>query len=156
MTNMERREAMRGMSIALIGGIFWGLAGVFGQFLFEYKGTNARWLVSVRLVIAGILLLSIVFRLAAVFRLTIPLLYALVVPTLLSDWYYAHYTLANVIWYVLLAVTVLSWVYSLVRKISAIMERRRREKEKEEILIQRVREAGRNGGGIVHIDDLRD
>lgn len=75
------------------------------------------------------------------FRLTIPLLYALVVPTLLSDWYYAHYTLANVIWYILLAVTALSWVYSLVRKISAIMERRRREKEKEEILIQRVREA---------------
>lgn len=58
---------------------------------------------------AGILILSILFRLAAVFRLTIPLLYALVVPTLLSDWYYAHYTLANVIWYVLLAVTVLSW-----------------------------------------------
>ena len=101
---------------------------------------------------AGILILSILFRLAAVFRLTIPLLYALVVPTLLSDWYYAHYTLANVIWYVLLAVTVLSWVYSLVRKISAIMERRRREKEKEEILIQRVREAGRNGG-IVRIED---
>lgn len=43
---------------------------------------------------AGILILSILFRLAAVFRLTIPLLYALVVPTLLSDWYYAHYTLA--------------------------------------------------------------
>ena len=105
---------------------------------------------------AGILILSILFRLAAVFRLTIPLLYALVVPTLLSDWYYAHHTLSNVIWYVLLAVTVLSWVYSLVRKISAIMERRRREKEKEEILIQRVREADRNGGGIVHIDDLRD
>ena len=105
---------------------------------------------------AGILILSILFRLAAVFRLTIPLLYALVVPTLLSDWYYAHYTLANVIWYILLAVTVLSWVYSLVRKISAIMERRRREKEKEEILIQRVREAGRNGGGIVHIDALQD
>ena len=38
MTNMERREALRGMAIALIGGIFWGLAGVFGQFLFEYKG----------------------------------------------------------------------------------------------------------------------
>ena len=105
---------------------------------------------------AGILILSILFRLAAVFRLTIPLLYALVVPTLLSDWYYAHYTLANAIWYILLAVTVLSWVYSLVRKISAIMERRRREKEKEEILIQRVREAGLNGGGIVHIDDLQD
>lgn len=79
---------------------------------------------------AGILILSILFRLAAVFRLTIPLLYALVVPTLLSDWYYAHYTLANVIWYVLLAVTVLSWVYSLVRKISAIMERAGARKKK--------------------------
>ena len=99
---------------------------------------------------AGILILSILFHLAAVFRLTIPLLYAL------SDWYYAHYTLANVIWYILLAVTVLSWVYSLVRKISAIMERRRHEKAKEEILIQRVREAGRNGGGTVHLDDFLD
>lgn len=49
------------MSIALIGGIFWGLAGVFGQYLFEYKGTNARWLVSVRLIIAGALLLSTVW-----------------------------------------------------------------------------------------------
>ena len=105
---------------------------------------------------AGMILLSILFRLAAVFRLTIPLLYALVVPTLLSDWYYAHYTLANAIWYILLAVTLLSWVYSLVRKISAMVERRRHEKAKEEILIQRVREAGLNGGGIVHIDDLQD
>ena len=48
--------------------------------------------------------LSIVFRLAAVFRLTIPLLYALVVPTVFHEWYYANQTLANVIWYVLLAV----------------------------------------------------
>lgn len=77
-------------------------------------------------------------------------------PTLLGDWYYAHYTLANVIWYILLAVTVLSWVYSLVRKISAIMERHRHEKAKEEILIQWVREAGRNGGDTVHLDDFLD
>ena len=57
---MERREALRGMCIALIGGIFWGLAGGFGQYLFEFKGTNARWLVSVRLLLAGLLLLSTV------------------------------------------------------------------------------------------------
>lgn len=60
MNNMERREALRGMSIALIGGIFWGLAGVFGQYLFEYKGLNARWLVSIRLILAGLLLLATV------------------------------------------------------------------------------------------------
>ena len=104
----------------------------------------------------AILFLSILFRLAAVFRLSIPLLYALVVPTLFSGWYYSHYTLANVIWYILLAVTLLSWVYSLGRKISALVERRRYEKAKEEILIQRVREASRNGGGIIHVDDLQD
>ncbi len=31
MNNMEKREAMRGTCIAVIGGIFWGLAGVFGS-----------------------------------------------------------------------------------------------------------------------------
>lgn len=61
MNNMERREALRGACIAVIGGIFWGLAGVFGQYLFENKGLNARWLVSVRLVLAGLLLLFSVF-----------------------------------------------------------------------------------------------
>lgn len=61
MNHMERREAMRGACIAVIGGIFWGLAGVFGQYLFTYRGLNARWLVSVRLVLAGLLLLFTVF-----------------------------------------------------------------------------------------------
>lgn len=60
MNQMEKREAMRGACIAVIGGIFWGLAGVFGQYLFTYKGLNARWLVSVRLVLAGLLLLTTV------------------------------------------------------------------------------------------------
>lgn len=56
----------------------------------------------------------------------------------------------------MLAVTLLSWVYSLVRKIAARVEHRRYEKAKEEILIQRVLEAGRNGGGTVRVDDLQD
>ena len=34
--------------------------------------------------------LSIVFRLAAVFRLTIPLLYALIVPTVFHEWYHSN------------------------------------------------------------------
>lgn len=103
---------------------------------------------------AGILIVSIVFRLAAVFRLTIPLLYALLVPTLLSDWYYSHQALAEGIWYALLAVTLLSWVYSLVRKISGMIARRRSDRTDMELLVRRVRETGRNGGGIVHVDDI--
>ena len=49
---------------------------------------------------AGVLALSAAFRLAAVFRLTIPLLYALIVPTLFHDWFYSHQALAEGIWYV--------------------------------------------------------
>lgn len=105
---------------------------------------------------AGMILLSILFRLAAVFRLTIPLLYTLVVPTLLSDWYYSHQALAEGIWYAMLALVVLSWAISLVRKISGMIARRRSERTDMELLVRRVREAGRSGGGIVHIDDLLD
>ena len=38
----------------------------------------------------AILLLSALFRLASALRLTVPLLYALVVPTLFSGWYHSH------------------------------------------------------------------
>ena len=103
--------------------------------------------------------LSIVFRVAAVFRLTIPLLYALIVPTVFHEWYYANQTLANVIWYVLLAVVVLSWVVSLVRKVRGILLRRREDKL---IVLNRMREAQMHGepepdGGYkIQVDDLFD
>ena len=58
---MVRRETLRGSVLTLLGGVFWGLAGVFGQYIFENKEISAKWLVSVRLVIAGLLLLSTVF-----------------------------------------------------------------------------------------------
>jgi len=54
---------------------------------------------------------------AFLLHLTLPLLYALFVPTLFSGWFYRHYTLANVIWYVLIALGLISWLISLVRKI---------------------------------------
>ena len=91
------------------------------------------------------ILLSIVFRLAAVFRLTIPLVYALIVPTIFHEWYYANQTLANVIWYALLAVVVLSWVVSLARKVQAILLRRRADKMLELIVLHRMRAAQRYG-----------
>ncbi|MBM6663667.1 molecular chaperone GrpE [Flavonifractor plautii] len=104
--------------------------------------------------------LSIVFRLAAVFRLTIPLVYALIVPTVFHEWYYANQTLANVIWYALLAVVVLSWVVSLVRKVRGILLRRREDKMLELIVRNRMREAQMygepepDGGYKIQVDDL--
>ena len=53
---MQRREQLRGIALTIIGGIFWGLAGVCGQYLFEERGLTAKWLVSVRLVLAGLML----------------------------------------------------------------------------------------------------
>ena len=46
-----------------------------------------------------------------------PYLYALIVPTLFSGWYYSHYALANGIWYALIVLGLISWAVSLVRKV---------------------------------------
>ena len=51
---------------------------------------------------AGCLLLSVLFHAASLLHLGLPLLYALIVPTLFSGWYYSHYALANGIWYALI------------------------------------------------------
>jgi hypothetical protein len=42
----------------------------------------------------GIFVLSILFQLASLLRLSVPLAYALIVPTLFHSWYYAHYLCA--------------------------------------------------------------
>lgn len=63
----------------------------------------------------GLLLLCLLFRLAARLRLAVPLAYTLIVPTLFHQWYYAHYALANGIWWAMLVLAALSWMVSLVR-----------------------------------------
>ncbi len=69
------------------------------------------------LCIAAVALFSLMFRIASVLRLVVPLLYALIVPTLFQGWYYSHYTLANSIWYGILALVALSWVVTLVQRV---------------------------------------
>ena len=108
------------------------------------------------------ILLSIVFRLAAVFRLTIPLVYALIVPTVFHEWYYANQTLANVIWYALLAVVVMSWGVFPGREGQGIPVRGGGDKILEIIMVNRMREAqmyGKpeaDGGYKIQVDDLFD
>lgn len=55
---MEQQKTKRtaGICLTLAGGICWGLSGCFGQYLFQKKGITAEWLVTVRLVFAGALL----------------------------------------------------------------------------------------------------
>ncbi len=56
---MDTVSKKRGIAYTLSGGICWGISGCFGQFLFQNKGVTAEWLVSVRLLVAGMLLLAI-------------------------------------------------------------------------------------------------
>ncbi|MBO5930151.1 MAG: EamA family transporter [Clostridia bacterium] len=44
--------------LAFIPGVLWGLSGVFGQHLFQTYDINAEWLVTVRLLISGVLMVS--------------------------------------------------------------------------------------------------
>lgn len=62
---METKEKERkkpaagavGVFITILGGCFWGLSGSCGQYLFEYKDVTSKWLVPVRLMIAGFTML---------------------------------------------------------------------------------------------------
>lgn len=57
----HRKRFYLGAALALIPGIIWGLSGVFGQYLFREKGVDAEWLVSIRLLIAGVLMIGFSF-----------------------------------------------------------------------------------------------
>lgn len=52
---MEVRKI--GYTFALIGGTFWALSGVCGQYLFQYHQITSEWLVPTRLIWAGMLLI---------------------------------------------------------------------------------------------------
>lgn len=45
-----------GVALTILGGFFWGLSGACGQYMFQEKGATARWMVPIRLTIAGLLI----------------------------------------------------------------------------------------------------
>ena len=48
-----------GVILSLLGGILWGFSGSCGQYLFTYHGADSKWIVSVRMIVTGIILLAI-------------------------------------------------------------------------------------------------
>lgn len=66
---------------------------------------------------AGLFLLTMMMKATSALRLGIPLLYALIVPTVFHEWFYANYDLAYWIWYAMIALAVLSWVVTIVRRV---------------------------------------
>lgn len=53
-------QTVKGICSGALGGAFWGLSGVFAKFLFM-DGIDAKWLVSVRLLFGGVILIAFLF-----------------------------------------------------------------------------------------------
>lgn len=57
----NKSKAAAGIILSLLGGIFWGFSGSCGQYLFTYHGVDSKWIVTVRMILTGIILLSVSF-----------------------------------------------------------------------------------------------
>ena len=57
----SRQTSPAGLLFAIIGCSCWGFSGLFAKLLFENKAIPALWLVTVRLIAAGLILLTITF-----------------------------------------------------------------------------------------------
>ena len=59
----QKKKETLGTVMAVCGGICWGFSGCCGQFLFETRGAKAPWLVALRLLFAGIIMILMGFAL---------------------------------------------------------------------------------------------
>jgi drug/metabolite transporter (DMT)-like permease len=54
----NNNKKVNGYLYAIVAAILWGVAGNFGQFLFQQRGISIEWMVVVRLLVAGFILLA--------------------------------------------------------------------------------------------------
>ena len=90
---------------------------------------------------AGLLILSFIFKVAGKIRLSIPIICFLLFSTVLNKWAGEHETLAFIILFSLLGLTVLSWIVSLIKAI----RRKRDEKYLEDDAAWQIRRAREMG-----------
>lgn len=58
MSKMKQKQT-KGIICTLLGGICWGFSGTCGQYLFTYKEIESGWLTMIRMILAGIILITI-------------------------------------------------------------------------------------------------
>ena len=54
---MVLKPRIKGMMFVIIGSMLWGVSGTVAQFLFQQKGFSPEWLVVIRLLVSGLILL---------------------------------------------------------------------------------------------------
>lgn len=52
---------IKGIMLVIIGAMLWGISGTVAQYLFQKKGFSAEWLVVIRLLVSGLILLLYAF-----------------------------------------------------------------------------------------------
>ncbi|MDO4459797.1 MAG: DMT family transporter [Clostridia bacterium] len=57
----QRKTFLLGGLLAFLGGLFWGGSGVFGQYLFAYKEVTSMFLIPIRLLLGGAIMLVFFF-----------------------------------------------------------------------------------------------
>ncbi|AKF95742.1 DMT family transporter [Brevibacillus laterosporus] len=51
-----------GVTLVLTGAMLWGISGTVAQYLFQQQGFSPEWLVVIRLLLSGIILLAVAYR----------------------------------------------------------------------------------------------
>lgn len=106
------------------------------------------------LMIAGLGVLALLSRFAALTRMTIPLLYTVSMLTVFHGWYQAHTALADNILFALVGLVVLSWLISLGKCVWSFIQEKREDRAAMEYLAYRVRKARENGEDTVSTEGL--
>ena len=103
---------------------------------------------------AGLGVLALLFRLAALTRLTIPLLYTVSMLTVFHGWYQAHTAMADNILFTLVGLVVLSWLLSLGKRVWNFIQEKQEDRAAVEYFKYRVHNAKENGEDIISMEGL--
>jgi len=57
--NKYQKQIFKGTLYALLSGIVWGICGILGEYFFAHYSVTSGWITSMRLVIAGLVVLVI-------------------------------------------------------------------------------------------------
>lgn len=106
------------------------------------------------LMIAGLGVLALLSRLAALTRMTIPLLYTVSMLTVFHGWYRTHTVLADRILFALVGLVVLSWLLSLLGRVWSFIQEKRDDRAAVEYFKYRVRKAKEDGEDTISTEGL--
>ena len=106
------------------------------------------------LMIAGLGVLALLSRFAALTRMTIPLLYTVSMLTVFHGWYRAHTVLASRILVAHVGLVVLSWQLSLSGRVWSFIKEKRDDRAAVEYFKYRVRKAKEDGEDTISTEGL--